>query len=112
QARRGRTTPAQLQGVMPGGRRKAGDGRRKTEDRRRKTDGGRRKTDLLPTSVFPLPPAHGEEDGMSPQVQRVVVLLVVIGLVAVASGTLHSHDVRASYLAAAGVALLLGSCWL
>ena len=49
---------------------------------------------------------------MSSQVQRVVVLLVVIGLVAVASGTLHSHDVRASYLAAAGVALLLGSCWL
>ena len=49
---------------------------------------------------------------MSPQVQRVVVLLVVIGLVAVASGTLHSHDVRVSYLAAAGVALLLGSCWL
>jgi hypothetical protein len=49
---------------------------------------------------------------MSPQVQRVVVLLLVIGLVALASGTLRSHDVRASYLAAAGVALLLSSSWL
>ncbi|HKC75166.1 MAG TPA: hypothetical protein VKF37_13360, partial [Chloroflexota bacterium] len=49
---------------------------------------------------------------MSPQLQRVVVLLLVIGLVAVASGTLHSHEMRASYLAAAGVALLLSSSWL
>src|SRR5438128_11410485 len=49
---------------------------------------------------------------MAAQVQRVLVLLVVIGLVAVAPGTLRSQDVRASYLAAVGVALLLGSCWL
>jgi hypothetical protein len=59
-----------------------------------------------------LPPAHGEEDDMSPQLQRVVVILLVIGLVAIASGTLHSHEMRASYLAAAGVALLLSSSWL
>jgi hypothetical protein len=61
---------------------------------------------------FHLPPAHGEEDDMSPQLQRVVVILLVIGLVAIASGTLHSHEMRASYLAAAGVALLLSSSWL
>src|SRR5205823_10787589 len=59
-----------------------------------------------------LPAAHGEEDDMSPQLQRVIVILLVIGLVAVASGTLHSHEMRASYLAAAGVALLLSSSWL
>lgn len=49
---------------------------------------------------------------MTPQVQRVVVLLLVIGLVVLVPLALQSPEVRDSYVAGAGGALLLGNTWL